>query len=949
MGMKTVSYSIPVLSVKSDGRKTIPGSGSLSRCPFEFHETGGDAPVKVSIVEDVPSGAGNSLRASIWLAVTTAALALNRDLAGVRIDVETTGYVDGPSAGGMLCLAVMSALEGKSFPDDFAMTGTVMVDGTVGAVGGVAEKIRAACKSGVKRICIPAAVRLDEDYTDLLDLGKELKVEVHQVSTIQDAYRVLHQLPVRQTLRLNPVEICRLSPLMEGALKDQFVSFVEELPRDETLWNSLIQKSVGEFCSGLFGAAVQDMKDGLNQLAVPNLGETPDVERYPALEHELPRDGEIDQTLRKRYVEALGLFRQDLKNVEAALENDSREEVRLTSEILPGRPINERSSDDWFDDCVESPGAAQFVSCADNEISSVYTFKLMCDDITREIEGVGDWNSLSAEALNEIRGRLMAKQGLLAFNMVYAPDSEVRERSNLFQRCLHGMMPYIRPNANVRRVENLFYRTMMAMDSTFNDMGLQEDHFIVRSYRILKMLADEAHQSNDALHAVFSETNALSWACAVLMCTDPTIADNSAFFSFAVTSARENALVNIAECQKRGIPCVMPVIDFQSAESKRDDWMSDDEAEFHKYEVFDDYLGASISARALILCFGGQKIELNEKGYCSRRAVWSPKESSLTVRYYGTDGEPVLRDGFSGYKRVYKGAEVESTSWLNLAGVAVRLRATNEFSTAEYDDANRIKRKTYCNASWVPTTRADGVQFEAYEYDEVGNMASIEYLGGSGSLTKNEEGVAKVVSRFDAQGNVTSRRFYNEKGGLAVHRDGNVGFDVVYDAHGRQVRFTYVDCSGKPVVTENGYAVEKRKYNARGDEIERAWYDSQGGLVCVGGFAKVQSEYDDKGNVTELRFLGADEQLVRNADNVAIVRWTLNQVGEPIACSYYGPDGKPTRHRDGSASWKEILDSLGRVVGRKYYDVNGNEIDMSKSSANNESSWFGKLCHFFGA
>lgn len=946
--MKTVSYSIPVLSVKSDGRMTIPGSGSLSRCPFEFLETGGDTPVKVSIVEDVPSGAGNSLRASIWLAVTTAALALNRDLAGVRIDVETTGYVDGPSAGGMLCLAVMSALEGRSFPDDFAMTGTIMVDGTVGAVGGVAEKIRAANKAGIKRICIPAAVRLDEDYTDLLDLGRELKVEVCQVSTIQDAYRVLHRLPVRQTLRLNPVEICRLSPLMEGALKDQFVSFVEELPRDEALWNATIQKSVGEFCSGLFGAAVQDIIFGLNELAVPDVGKAPDVERYPALEHELPHDGEIDQATRKEYVEELRLLHQDLKSAEVALGDVLREDDGSAGEDFTGRPVKESPGEDWFDDHVASPSGAQFVSCAANDKASLYTVELMCDDVTREIDGINDWDGLSAESLNEIRGRLIAKQGFLAIKVAYAPGSECYERSRAFQRCLHGMMPYIRPNANLHRVENLFYRTMMAMDSTVNDMGLQDDHMFVRLYKILKLQAEESHQTNDSLTAVFSEAHALSIACALLMCVDPTVADNSAFFNSAVTTARENALVNIAECQKGGIPCVMPVIDFQSAESKRDDWTSDEEADLHRYEVFADYLEASISARALILCFGGQKIELNEKGYCSRREIRNPKESSLTVRYYGTDGEPVLRDGFSGYIRVYKGTEVESTSWLNLAGVAVRLRATNEFSTAEYDDANRIKRKTYCNASWVPTTRADGVRFEAYEYDEAGNMTSIEYLGGSGALTKNGDGYAKVVSRFDAQGNVTSRRFYDEKGGLAVHRDGNVGFDVIYDAHGCPVRFTYIDCSGKPVVTENGYAEEERKYNARGDEIERAWYDSQGGLVCVGGFAKVQSEYDDKGNVTELRFLGADEQLVRNADNVAIVRWTLNQVGEPIACSYYGPDGKPTRHRDGSASWKEILDSLGRGVGRKYYDANGNEIDMSKSSGNNGSSWFGKLCHFFG-
>lgn len=120
---ETVSFSVPVLTVKSDGRTVIAGSGKMQKCPFTFYETTNATPVRVSIVEDVPSGAGNSMRASVWLAVTTASLTLNRDLAGETISFETSGYVDGPSAGGMLCLAVMSAIEGRPFPDDFAMTG----------------------------------------------------------------------------------------------------------------------------------------------------------------------------------------------------------------------------------------------------------------------------------------------------------------------------------------------------------------------------------------------------------------------------------------------------------------------------------------------------------------------------------------------------------------------------------------------------------------------------------------------------------------------------------------------------------------------------------------------------------------------------------------------------------------------------------------------------------
>ena len=75
---ETVSFSVPVLTVKSDGRAVVAGSGELQKCPFAFLETTNATPVRVSIVEDVPSGAGNSLRASVWLAVTTASLTMNR-------------------------------------------------------------------------------------------------------------------------------------------------------------------------------------------------------------------------------------------------------------------------------------------------------------------------------------------------------------------------------------------------------------------------------------------------------------------------------------------------------------------------------------------------------------------------------------------------------------------------------------------------------------------------------------------------------------------------------------------------------------------------------------------------------------------------------------------------------------------------------------------------------
>ena len=48
----TVSYSVPVLTVRNDEQGVIPGSGTLTKCPFSFVETTNTTPVRVSVIED---------------------------------------------------------------------------------------------------------------------------------------------------------------------------------------------------------------------------------------------------------------------------------------------------------------------------------------------------------------------------------------------------------------------------------------------------------------------------------------------------------------------------------------------------------------------------------------------------------------------------------------------------------------------------------------------------------------------------------------------------------------------------------------------------------------------------------------------------------------------------------------------------------------------------------
>ena len=941
----TVSFPVPVLTIKSDGRTVVPRSGKLQKCPFTFVETTNATPVRVSIMEDVPSGAGNSMRASVWLAVTTASLTLNRDLSGETISFETSGYVDGPSAGGMLCLAVMSAIEGRPFPDDFAMTGTIMADGTIGAVGGIAEKLRAASGNGIKRVCIPTFARMDENFTDLLDLGKELKLEMYQVATVDEAYRILHRLPVRQTVRLNPMVVCRLPTITESVLKSWFAVFVKECPQDAALWNRQMNESVEEFKAGLFGAGIMDILSGLEDYSsVAGKIETPPVELYPALEHTLPTNdvSVVGKLLGKvpdkaRFIEELRAFHRDLKEAAASSVDD---ELEVDDSTDNGDKPKAGQAEDWFNDFVESPGGAQCVTLANFHYLKKDLFDLACRNITREIDSVEDWNALDAGQLNYVRDQLVAKMNALSYMRTLDEGGENYGRVNALYGGLMESTPYIRPNASVRQVENTFYRTMKSMDAVLHEDGVtsDNDNLLIQLYACVREKAESCHAKREGsdigmLRAVFSEVQTLSLACSLSVLREASA--NSAFFNSVVSTARENALVNIAECKKLGIPCVMPVVRFQEAESKRDAFAPGDDVELNRLDVFCGYLEASISAKALVLCFSGQKPEVNAKGYCSKSMVCDGFDSDLdsyTTRYYGVDGNPILRNGFSGW-RVSQIEGVEYTSWLDLAGRDVRCKTTNECWTSTYDASGRLIRKTYCNELWVPTPRADGVLFETKGYDADGNETDWEFFGVSSNRVNCSEGVAVVRCQFNRRGQETHRRFFGADGKPVAHKDGYAGYDIVYDKKGNFRVATYLDCKGKPVVMAYGYAKEERKYNALDLEIERAWYNEHGKLVCVNGVAKTVSAYDDNGNKTAEEFYGADNRLTRNAFNYAAVKMTYDSAGQMIEFRCYGPDGKPTQDSSGVASWRAILDASGRVVGRRYYDLNGNELEPRNGSA----------------
>ncbi len=103
---------------------------------------------------------GIDLQSSLNVAKYVAERFTNESLKNTDIIVEVTGnkevnVVDGPSAGSMLTIALILALENKTIVKKFSGTGTIDLNGNIGEIGGLIEKAEAVAKANISYFFVP--------------------------------------------------------------------------------------------------------------------------------------------------------------------------------------------------------------------------------------------------------------------------------------------------------------------------------------------------------------------------------------------------------------------------------------------------------------------------------------------------------------------------------------------------------------------------------------------------------------------------------------------------------------------------------------------------------------------------------------------------------------------------------------------------------------------------
>ena len=165
----------------------------------------------IGVSEQFPGGAGNSWKASVWIAARMASQAVGREIVDYRFSAESGGFIDGPSAGALFTAGFMAAITGVQVLPEVTMTGTVNPDGTVGAVAGLEYKFLGALKKGKKVLGYPEGNKLVKGkggrVVNLETLAAEHNAKAVAVRDVFEAYKLLTGKAFPKQYKATPADL----------------------------------------------------------------------------------------------------------------------------------------------------------------------------------------------------------------------------------------------------------------------------------------------------------------------------------------------------------------------------------------------------------------------------------------------------------------------------------------------------------------------------------------------------------------------------------------------------------------------------------------------------------------------------------------------------------------------------------------------------------------------
>ncbi len=257
---------------------TSEGKGVITDVEIEI------VPGRGRILLNTEPFGGIQLQNSERVAVGVAENFTNIPLGGTDIIISfkaDTQVVDGPSAGGAITIAAISAIFDEELRNDTTLTGTIYSDGSIGRVSSIFEKVQAAHEKGFKFFMIPdgtefqpfspAKVENLSPNTTEGKLGAQFKnltryaaekwgLKVIPVSDINDVFHVMIE---NANERLVP----KIGPIDEAANKDAVLTpSVQPMAK-------LAEKQIANAEKALAAAKAEVRKSKLNKQTLADMND----------------------------------------------------------------------------------------------------------------------------------------------------------------------------------------------------------------------------------------------------------------------------------------------------------------------------------------------------------------------------------------------------------------------------------------------------------------------------------------------------------------------------------------------------------------------------------------------------------------------------------------------------------------------------------------------------
>jgi len=243
---------------------------------------------------------------------------------------------------------------------------------------------------------------------------------------------------------------------------------------------------------------------------------------------------------------------------------------------------------------------------------------------------------------------------------------------------------------------------------------------------------------------------------------------------------------------------------------------------------------------------------------------------------------------------------------------------------------------------------------KAFDYDERGNIIRVTSLDENGEKTYDDNGASIYEYAYDLYDRETSFKRFNKNHEPIVANDdyfqnvkeydaiGRIVFDAYYyprkvlkynDVLWGATRYLYggdsivreynIDAYGDVIKNENNVAIIKKRLNRKGNLESETYLDIDGSYAKMDdGIVDYKYEYDGQGRILQTASYDSLGQLKAFEADVAIVRWEYDNNGNKSKTTYFNTNNQLSYAKDSITYNTYKYNKDGKLMERAYYDIN---------------------------